>query len=260
MNSKQAALLADNEVVPFKKQRRQKVAVAPKPKVEQYKLLGVKPLTEGQRQMFRSFKEGLNIIASGAAGTGKSFCATFLALEKLFSKDVDQIIIMRSVVPSRDIGFLPGSLEEKIRIYEEPYRAIVNELCQSGTAYESLTKKGYIEFMSTSFLRGLTFKNCVIIFDEIQNANWGEINTLVTRAGENCHIVVCGDTNQCDLNNKKEVSGMSRFVSIASKLTDHFDLINFTWSDIVRSSFVRQWIIEVEKENLSYEYSSQDKR
>jgi phosphate starvation-inducible protein PhoH len=250
MNSRQAALLsADHEVIPFKKKRTRSKTV--QPKVDNYTLLSVKPLTEGQRQMFRSFKEGLNVIASGSAGTGKSFCAAHLALDKLFAKDIDKIIVMRSIVPTRDVGFLPGSLEEKVKIYEEPYKAIINELCQSGTAYESMTKKGIIEFMSTSFLRGLTFKNCVIIMDEAQNSTWHEINSLMTRAGENCQIVVCGDTHQCDLNTKKEQSGFGRFLHVASKLSSHFDLINFTWSDIVRSDFVKQWIIEVEKEHIN---------
>lgn len=223
-----------------------------KNKFDNISLREIVPLTAGQSQFFESFKNNYNILATGSAGTGKSFVALFLALEKLFKGDIEKIIIVRSVVPTRDMGFLPGSLEEKIKIYEEPYIAIVNEICDNGTAYEILRKKGFIQFMSTSFLRGLTFSDCVMFIDESQSMIYHELYTTLSRVGSNCQVIISGDIAQNDLIIKKyEKSGLNDISRVVSEMSDWFDVINFTYHDIVRSDFVKQLIIASDRLNLT---------
>jgi phosphate starvation-inducible protein PhoH len=152
-------------------------------------------------------------------------------------------------VPSRDIGFVPGTLEEKSKIYQEPYMNIVNELVQRGDAWHFLLNKEIIEFQTTSFLRGLTFRDCIIVFDEFQSATFHEIDSVLTRVGENCRFILCGDYAQNDLNNKKEKSGFQDAVKILAKLKD-VSQVQFTIDDVVRSGFVRQYLIEKEKQGL----------
>lgn len=220
-----------------------------KPKPEFFNLLKIKPITSNQQAMMESFDEGFNIVASGTAGTGKSYVATYLALEKLLSKKVDKIIIVRSAVNIRSQGFLPGSLEEKEQIYTIPYKNIVDELCQSGTAWECLSKKKFIQFISTSYIRGLTLKDCVVIFDEFQNADASECESMLTRIGENCQVIMCGDTRQNDLKRKREESCHDWLMSLVSmpELDDWFDVVKFTKEDIVRSELCKAIITAIEK-------------
>jgi phosphate starvation-inducible PhoH-like protein len=206
----------------------------------------VRPLNEAQKQMMQSFDSGLHVIAGGSAGTGKSYIAMYLGLSELMDGNIETVKIIRSAVPTRNSGFLPGSLAEKNAVYELPYRDIVNDLCSCGTAYEVLSKKGAIEFMTSGFLRGLTFKNCVIVIDEFQSMNFHEAQTILTRVGPNCRVILCGDTRQCDFDGKKDLSGYDKVVSIASRMSSYFDIVNFTKNDIVRSAFVKAWITEAE--------------
>lgn len=208
------------------------------------------PKTEPQIQMLRSFLEGFNIIATGSAGTGKSYIASYLALDALFRKEVDKIVVVRSAVPTRDMGFLPGSIQEKTEIYTIPYKQIFNELCGNGTAWDVLLKKGMTEFITTSYVRGITLNNSVVIVDESQNMSFHELDSIITRMGENTRIFICGDTKQCDLTSKKEKSGLDDFVTVASQMTKYFDTVNFTRNDIVRSSLVKEWIMTKEDSGM----------
>jgi phosphate starvation-inducible PhoH-like protein len=220
-------------------------------KAQHFSLKRVKPLTENQERTFEAYEEGNHLVLSGSAGSGKSFLAMYLGLKDLLddASHYNRIIIIRSAVPSRDLGFVPGTLEEKAKIYQEPYQNIVNELIGRGDAWHFLMNKQIIEFQTTSFLRGLTFRDCIIVFDEFQSATFHEIDTVFTRIGENCRFILCGDYNQNDLNNKKEKSGLNEAISILERI-NNVTRINFGIQDIVRSGFVKEYLTVKEKLNL----------
>jgi len=204
-----------------------------------------KPLTAQQTNMFEAFEDGNHVIAYGTAGTGKTFIALYLALIEMLAPDqpVSNIVIIRSAVQGREIGHMPGTLEEKIAVYEAPYRDILHELTGSPSAYDDMKSSGLIRFASTSFLRGLTYSNSIVIVDEGQNLAFHEINSIMTRIGENSTLFFLGDVAQDDL---RKDSGMERFLRIASTMRD-MAMIRFTREDIVRSDFVRSWIISCEE-------------
>lgn len=214
--------------------------------MDNFHVTRITPKTEGQRKMIDSFNDGYNIVAAGTAGTGKSYVATYLALEKLVTKQVDKIIIVRSAVSIRSQGFLPGTQEEKEMVYTIPYKNIVDEICQNGTAWETLVKKGFIEFITTTYIRGLTFENCVVIVDEFQNMDASECESILTRLGENCQIIVCGDTRQNDLNRKRETSCYDWLMKLMDKLQDYFTVVKYTKEDIVRSELCKAIITAIE--------------
>lgn len=210
----------------------------------------VKPITNSQKMMFDSFLMGNNVVAIGSPGTGKTFMSIFLALKNILSNDTnkkDKIIFIRSAVPSRNVGFLPGSLEEKNDVYAIPFKEIVNDLCENGTAWEILIKKKMIQFDSTSFLRGSTFDNSIIIIEEVQNMDEQELLTILTRVGENSQLLVCGDSKQNDLFRSKEKSCFPLLLKLTEKMPDEFDVINFLPQDIVRSGFVKKLILTLEE-------------
>lgn len=258
MNTRQpkARLVSDEmyEIAPYGRKKKVKAtttpktikSVAPKVKTENFNLLGIKPLTEGQRQMMFAFKEGLNVVAEGSAGTGKSFTATSLALERLFAKDIEKIVFVRSAVSIRSQGHLPGTQQEKETVYTVPYKNIVNQLCQCGTAWDSLTKAGMIEFTTTTYIRGLTFDNCVMIIDEFQNMDISEMESVLTRLGENTQLIVCGDTRQNDLARKREQSCHTWLLRVAKILPKYFDVVSFTSEDVVRSKLCKAIIKAIE--------------
>lgn len=213
-------------------------------------LQNINPMTLNQKKAFESFKKNKNLMLHGTAGTGKTFVGLYLALkEVLQNEQQDKVIIVRSVVPSRDIGFLPGNHKEKIKVYESPYYLICTELFNRGDAYDILKQKNQIEFISTSFIRGITIKNSIVVLDEIQNMNWGEISTVLTRVGENCRVVICGDTKQSDLSEKDGKKDLLKLLNICRNMNT-FEFIQMTKNDIVRSGFVKEFIIECE--NLGY--------
>ena len=221
-----------------------------KAKIDNLNAKKVEPITEAQREMFASFMQGQNVVACGSAGTGKTYVATYLALQEVFAQRKNKIVFVRSAVPTRQIGHLPGDLNEKSLVYTTPFKQIVDDLCENGTAYNILTTKGVIEFMTTSFIRGITLDNCVIIVDESQDCTWHELNSLMTRCGKNTQIVFCGDTKQNDLiKNKHDVSGFADFMKVAGSM-EEFDIIKFYSSDIVRSGLVKSWILACERHNL----------
>ena len=229
--------------------RKRKVK-AVKTKIDNLNVKKVEPITEAQREMFISFMQGQNVVAAGSAGTGKTYVATYLALQEVFAQRKNKVVFVRSAVPTRQIGFLPGDLNDKSLVYTTPFKQIVDDLCENGTAYNILTTKGVIDFMTTSFIRGITLEDCVIIVDESQSASWHELNSLMTRCGKNTQIIFCGDTKQNDLiTSKHDVSGFTDFVKVASSM-DEFDIITFHPQDIVRSGLVKSWILAVERHGL----------
>lgn len=209
---------------------------------------GFKPieaLTHNQAVMIDEYQSGKNVIATGSAGTGKTFVALALALGSLIKGEIRKIVIVRSSVSTRDIGFLPGDEREKMAAYEGPYRDIVNELMGRGDAYGLLKAKGAVEFQSTSFLRGSTWHDTTVIADEIQNFNSHEVNTLMTRMGRATRIIVVGDLIQSDLEDGD--SGFGFLIRVTQKMKADFAKIKMSHDDIVRSPFVKAWIIACEK-------------
>lgn len=206
----------------------------------------IKPLNEVQTQAFESYFSNKNLLLHGVAGTGKTFIALYLALNDLLQGKTQKILIVRSAVTTRDQGFLPGNLTEKMQVYEAPYQDIVESLLGRGDAYEVLKKRDYIQFMSTSFIRGLTFDNTVIIVDEAQNMSLHEMSSILTRVGKRCRIIICGDSRQDDLSgNKKnkEQSGFVDTIAITHRMKNFFDVIEFGIQDIVRSGFCKDFLI-----------------
>lgn len=212
----------------------------------------IKPLNAAQESMFESYFQGNNIIAHGSAGSGKTFIALYLALNDMISNrnGSSRIIIVRSAVQTRGVGFLPGSLDEKMEPFEAPYKDIVHDLLGKHDAYDTMKSFGMIEFMPTSFVRGLTWDNAIIIIDELQNMNFHELNSIVTRVGENTKIIACGDSYQNDLHLERfDQSGFHKFLEVARR-SGAFDDILFTRDDIVRSGFVKKWITALEESNI----------
>lgn len=200
--------------------------------------------TDRQQDMFEQYDNGKHIVAHGAAGTGKTFLSLYLSLDDVLRENAyDRVVIMRSVVPTRDMGFLPGSLKEKIKIYESPYSAICSELFSRGDAYELLKSKGLVEFTTTSYIRGVTYDDCVIIVDEFQNLSFHEISSVVTRVGENARLIFCGDLRQTDLLYDRDKAGAAKFLDIVKRMKS-FSLVNFVEDDIVRSKLVKEFIIQ----------------
>lgn len=209
------------------------------------------PITPNQEKVVKAYRAGKNLANIGSAGTGKTYLSLALALEEVLENDeYERVIIIRSAVQSREQGFMPGSLTEKMGYYETPYIDIVNDLFQRGDAYQIMKQKGMIQFMSTSFVRGLTFDNAIIVVDEVQNMNFGEIDTVMTRVGESSKIIFCGDVKQDDLKtskNRADVSGLRDFLKVITKL-NLFAVTEFTTVDIVRSGIVKEYIIAKEQE------------
>lgn len=214
-------------------------------------LLTYEPITDNQRIARSAWKEdGDHLVLNGAAGTGKTFSAMYLALEDVLDKSTpwEKIHIVRSVVPTREVGFLPGTIEEKLYPYVAPYIAICNELFDTDTAYERLSDQGIIEFHSTSFIRGTTFDSSIILVDEMQNLTFHELDSVITRVGLDSRIIFCGDYYQSDLPNEKDRQGINNFIQIV-ELLKKFSIIEFGWQDIVRSDFVRDYIMTKEMYN-----------
>lgn len=203
------------------------------------------PLTDNQKKFFDAYKIGSYFIAlHGVAGTGKTFCALYKAIEEVLNKNnyFKKIIVVRSAVQSRDMGHLPGDVAEKMEIYEQPYRQICETLFDRKDAWTRLEEQGYVKFISTSFIRGMSFDDAIIIVDEIQNMNFEEIDTVMTRVGYRSKIIWCGDYRQTDLKKANDKSGLMKFFDIAQHVAS-FERIEFTVDDIVRSSLVKDYIV-----------------
>ena len=207
-------------------------------------LLQVKPLTENQTRVFDYWGENYNLVLSGSAGGGKSFLALYLALKSFLLRKYDKIVLMRSVVPTRNIGFLKGTQQEKEAPFEDVYRAIVSELLPTAiNPYDTLKKEKTIEFKTTSFIRGITLSNCVIIVDEFSNLTYHELQSVITRLGENSRIIFAGDFFQSDLRYSDEKAGVLTFLKVLANMPDDFKRIDFQIEDVVRSGLVRRFLL-----------------
>jgi len=213
-----------------------------------YRLKNIEPLTDNQRLTFNAFEDEKNLMLHGIAGTGKSFLSMYLSLKQILSGSelYKKIVIVRTVVPTRDMGFLPGNTKEKTKVYEAPYYAICTELFGRGDSYEYLKSKGLIEFISTSFIRGITLNDCIVIVDEMQNATLHELDSVITRIGHNCKIIFCGDFRQTDFTREHEKNGLTDFMHVVKRMRS-FELIDFDADDIVRSALVKEYIILKDK-------------
>jgi phosphate starvation-inducible PhoH-like protein len=205
----------------------------------------IKPLTPSQQDLFHTWVNYDHICAHGTAGTGKTFLTFYLSLNEIFSPKTpqDKIIVVRSVVPTREIGFLPGDLAEKVSVYESPYKDICAELIGRESTYDDMKEAGLIQFMPTSFVRGLTWDHAIVIVEECQNMTFHEINSIVTRLGKDSRIVFTGDTNQTDL--RPVECGMEKLLTVANNI-ETFAMVEFGHHDIVRSDIVKSWIIAAE--------------
>jgi phosphate starvation-inducible protein PhoH len=212
---------------------------------QHFELKQIKPLTSNQEKTFTAYRNGFHLMLHGFAGTGKTFCALYLALQEVLKENsqYDKIIIIRSVVPSRDMGFLPGNMREKAAVYEEPYREICDTLFGRGDGYEILKMKGLVQFTTTSFLRGITFNRAIVILDESQNLSFQECDTVLTRMGDISRLLVCGDFRQTDLNKPHEKEGITQLMRITQRINS-FQHIEFEKEDIVRSGLVRDYILK----------------
>ena len=205
------------------------------------------PLTENQKKAYNSWDDGDHLCLTGTAGTGKTFVALYLALESILEKQgpYHKITVIRSVVPTRDMGYLPGTKEEKQEVFETPYKNIMVELLGDDSPYRRLVHNHQLQFITTSYIRGMTIDNSIIIFDEMQNLNFHELDSVITRVGHNCRLIFCGDYHQSDFKEGGEREGIMKFMRIIESMKD-FTIVNFGWEDIVRSDFVRDYIMAKE--------------
>lgn len=213
-----------------------------------FKINNIEPLTDNQRIVFNAFNQGKNLMLHGIAGTGKSFLSIYLSLKQILSETTEykKLVIVRSVVPTRDMGFLPGNNKEKARVYEAPYYAICTELFNRSDAYDYFKNKNIIEFISTSFIRGITLNDSIIIVDEMANCTLHELDSVITRIGKNCKIIFCGDFRQSDFIKEYEKNGLHDFISIIKKMNE-FVFVDFQKEDIIRSEIVKNYIIQKDK-------------
>ena len=217
----------------------------------------IEPLTENQQLLYNSYAQDKNLVAYGAAGTGKTFITLYNALRDVLDQDTpyEKIYIVRSLVATREIGFLPGDHEDKSTLYQIPYKAMVKYMFEMPTEadfemlYGNLKAQVTIDFWSTSFIRGTTFDKSIIIVDEYQNLNFHELDSIMTRVGESSKIMFCGDATQSDLTKTNERNGIMDFMRIL-RIMPSVDVIEFGVEDIVRSGLVKEYILSKMELNL----------
>ena len=217
----------------------------------------IKPLTDNQTLAFDEYKKGKNLLLHGAAGTGKTFIMLYLALQEVLDEvsPYDKIYMVRSLVPTREIGFLPGDHEDKSYLYQIPYKNMVRYMFgmpddnSFNMLYDNLRTQETIDFWSTSFIRGTTLDNAIVIVDEFSNLNFHELDSIITRVGENCRIHFCGDASQTDLVKQNEKNGILDFMKILEQM-ESFSMIEFDVDDIVRSGLVRSYLISKTKKGV----------
>ena len=225
--------------------------------INQTYFLDVNPITENQQLFFDEWGKGKNLFAFGAAGTGKTFIALYLALKEVMNEEspYDKVYIVRSLVSTREIGFLPGTHEDKSELYQIPYKNMVRSMfhmpdqASFDMLYDNLKGQETISFWSTSFLRGTTLDDAIVIVDECQNLNFHELDSIITRVGQDSKIVFCGDVNQSDLQRTNERNGILDFQRILQGM-EEFSEIEFGISDIVRSGLVKSYLISKMSLNL----------
>ena len=210
----------------------------------------IEPLTDNQKTLFDSYESGKNLVAYGAAGTGKTFITLYNALCDVLDQSTpyEKIYIVRSLVATREIGFLPGDHEDKSSLYQIPYKNMVKYMFQMPTdadfemLYGNLRAQDTISFWSTSFIRGTTLDKAIILVDEFQNLNFHELDSIMTRVGASSKIMFCGDATQTDLVKQNERNGIIDFMRVL-RLMSSVDLIEFGVDDIVRSGLVKEYIL-----------------
>ena len=220
-------------------------------------LLNIEPLTENQRNLFALYDEGKHLVAHGVAGSGKTFLCLFKALQDVLNEytPYEKIYIVRSLVPTREIGFLPGSHEDKSSLYQIPYKNMVKYMFQMPSdvdfemLYGNLKAQETISFWSTSFIRGTTLDNCIIIVDELENLNFHELDSIITRVGENTKILFCGDASQSDLVRLNEKNGVIDFMKIIRSMPS-FGIVEFGVDDVIRSGLIKEYLIAKMELNL----------
>ena len=218
------------------------------PRISTKRIVAAQPLTETQNLVFDSYKKNRNLLLMGTPRTGKTFLMMYLALNEIAENYQNRsLVIFRSAVSSRDVGFLPGSLDEKIALFQIPYIDICTSLYASSIAYKSLVEEGVIQFAITSYLRGTTISDAIVLIDECQNFSFGELHTVITRLGRNTKLLMCGDFGQTDLPLAK--SGFRRAYEAVKKMPS-FDIIEFTPNDIVGSPIIKEWILANEEEQV----------
>ena len=213
-------------------------------------MIDIDPLTDNQRKVFEAYKEDKNVYAYGAAGTGKTFIMLYLALKEVLNPltPYNRVVIVRSLVATREIGFLPGDHEDKSSLYQIPYKNMVKYMFELPTdndfdmLWGNLKQQESIKFWSTSFIRGTTLDDCILIIDEAQNLNFHELDSIITRVGENCKIHFCGDAAQSDLVKTNERNGILDFMKILEAMPE-FESVEFGVEDIVRSGLVKSYIL-----------------
>ena len=213
-------------------------------------LVDIDPLTENQKRLFDSYDEGKHLVAYGCAGTGKTFITLYNALREVLNERTpyEKVYLVRSLVATREIGFLPGDHEDKSSLYQIPYKNMVKYMFQMPSdadfemLYGNLKAQETIKFWSTSFLRGTTLDNAIIIVDEFQNLTFHELDSIITRVGENSKIMFCGDATQTDLIKTNDRNGIVDFMKILRAMPS-FDIIEFGVDDIVRSGIVKEYIV-----------------
>ena len=211
----------------------------------------IEPITDNQKLLFDAWDEGKNIFAYGCAGTGKTFAALYLALKDVLDSTTpyDKVFVVRSLVSTREIGFLPGDHEDKSSLYQIPYKHMVKYMFEMATdadfemLYANLKAQETVKFWSTSFIRGTTLDKAIILIDESQNLNFHELDSIITRVGEDSRIIFCGDATQTDLIKQNEKNGIHDFMKIIQQLPELFATIEFNINDIVRSGLVREYLI-----------------
>ena len=213
-------------------------------------LLDIEPITDNQKKLFDSYSQDKHLVAYGTAGTGKTFISLYNALADVLDETTpyERIYLVRALVSTREIGFLPGDHEDKADIYQIPYKNMVKYMFQMPTdadfemLYGNLKAQETIKFWSTSFIRGTTLDNAIVIVDEFQNLNFHELDSIITRIGENSRIIFCGDASQSDLVKTNDRNGIHDFLNILRKMPS-FDIIEYGIDDIVRSGLVKEYII-----------------
>ena len=212
-------------------------------------MIDVQPITSNQKKAFASYSEGKNLFLYGAAGTGKTFITLYQALKEVLDPltSYQKVVLVRSLVSTREIGFLPGDHEDKSALYQIPYKNMVKYMFELPTDNEfemlwgNLKAQESVTFWSTSFIRGTTLDNSIVIVDESQNLNFHELDSIITRVGEDTKIMFCGDVAQTDLVRTNEKNGILDFQKIITRMPE-FDLIEFGMDDIVRSGLVKSYI------------------
>ena len=211
----------------------------------------IEPLTSNQQLLFNSYESGKNIVAYGCAGTGKTFITLYNAIKDVLDEKTpyEKVYVVRSLVATREIGFLPGDHEDKSWLYQLPYKAMVKYMFEMRTdadfqmLYANLKAQNTIDFWSTSFIRGTTFDNAIIIVDEFQNLNYHELDSIMTRVGQDSKIMFCGDATQTDLTRENEKNGIVDFMRILRLMANSVDIIEFGVEDIVRSGLCKEYIL-----------------